>query len=1072
MTIGSGGTGEINVNNSGRLNLCEPGTTCPGASNDYLFAQDYNRVNYVNSEMKSYGPNPVAWTFGYTTPSGPSSVKNIGGTGGNTVVQKPLYPISILVDKNGTFLEGPFASPCGTVSYYADSEGVPAGVESYSSSVTDSHLFRLGSRTQTWNESGSLSLSPPDPSVSQPYLSGRPVYYYNISIDPKIMYYIGYEGECWRKVCYTIPNNIEPTTENITTLNDVLNTYRQGGVNSGSGPVTLITFNVVKTDPPTYPFPSPSVVNYVYPITDLETDLEIFASQVPATVVDANCNKTINPTNPPVNNPLSCTVGVTGPNPPNPAKTGELVTWTVYPSGGSGGYTYSWSGGPGPDDGLSGTSYFVEKRYSSAGDKWGQATVKSNDGQTAICSNTVNILEPLTVRCFATPDPADIGDNVAWTAVPSGGTGEYFYTWSGDLGTGGTSGYKQNFYTTYDTGGTKNVRIDVKDSAENTNFAYCSLEVTGPQVSCQGILGTPGIPPSTTENPSPSMSQPVTWFSSISPPPASPNDYTYKWTGTEGIPPNDSPDDLTGTGPSTTKIYTTEGRKNAKIDITDASGSSVEAVCNVTVNFSPPPTSTLNVRAARPTCKARGAGAAEVYITPPTDSTPTKYKIDWKKSSESSYSNSITVNTSSLTPQGGELLYVVGTSTSPVDSLDPNFNYNFRASAGYSDGTWSSLSDSQTIKPSACDPEDIFLTCSGVSGYPTSATKCVAEYNGNVALTPKGISSAWSTFWDLCTPTSNPAHDGWNGASWRTAKTSVSQVGDNSEYQDFSANSGSLYSATELNQKEYIFTWACNKTKAERLVYSQPQPVNVCVEPPAVTITASPLNSSTIVVSWNRPIVEDSWGLIYEYRMIIDQVDQESPARVIKDQRLFDCVSVAGKCQFFDTGLTPGSVHSYQLQVLSSYDDQDPCYPIEFTTSSNNKVWQRLVGFGITASPSMELVAVGSAVGKDITSSPTTITASNFTDSVSLSVLDVKVKGSDGGYSSVNKSIFNFIFSQNPITSSQSPTSILKVKSQNSASPIPVGVYNITIQGQSGPDTAIATVQLKVREITPTYKEF
>ena len=68
---------------------------------------------------------------------------------------------------------------------------------------------------------------------------------------------------------------------------------------------------------------------------------------------------------------------------PNPATVNKLMSWSAPAQGGTGTYTYSWSG----TDGLSGTSPAVSKTYTTVGTK--NATVQVNSGiqqQTATCS--------------------------------------------------------------------------------------------------------------------------------------------------------------------------------------------------------------------------------------------------------------------------------------------------------------------------------------------------------------------------------------------------------------------------------------------------------------------------------------------------------------------------------------------------------------------------------------------------------------------------------------------------------------------------------------------------------------
>ncbi len=81
---------------------------------------------------------------------------------------------------------------------------------------------------------------------------------------------------------------------------------------------------------------------------------------------------------------LSATCSVS----PTSAITGAAVTWTAVPSGGTGAYTYSWSG----TDGISGSSISISPSYASPGSKTASVLVTSGSQSTSFaCSNSVSI---------------------------------------------------------------------------------------------------------------------------------------------------------------------------------------------------------------------------------------------------------------------------------------------------------------------------------------------------------------------------------------------------------------------------------------------------------------------------------------------------------------------------------------------------------------------------------------------------------------------------------------------------------------------------------------------------------
>ncbi len=76
-------------------------------------------------------------------------------------------------------------------------------------------------------------------------------------------------------------------------------------------------------------------------------------------------------------NPMSVSCSAS----PDPAKIGELVTWTASVSGGTPPYTYSWSG----SESLSGDTASVTKTYSTLGTKTATVTVTDSDSISAEC---------------------------------------------------------------------------------------------------------------------------------------------------------------------------------------------------------------------------------------------------------------------------------------------------------------------------------------------------------------------------------------------------------------------------------------------------------------------------------------------------------------------------------------------------------------------------------------------------------------------------------------------------------------------------------------------------------------
>ena len=102
---------------------------------------------------------------------------------------------------------------------------------------------------------------------------------------------------------------------------------------------------------------------------------------------------------------------------PTSATTGQSVTWTATPTGGTGTYTYVWSG----TNNLSGTTRTVQKTYTTTGTKSGSVTVTSGGvSKTSSCSSTVAVSDPTpTASLSANPSSILKGQSatLTWTSA-------------------------------------------------------------------------------------------------------------------------------------------------------------------------------------------------------------------------------------------------------------------------------------------------------------------------------------------------------------------------------------------------------------------------------------------------------------------------------------------------------------------------------------------------------------------------------------------------------------------------------------------------------------------------------
>ena len=81
---------------------------------------------------------------------------------------------------------------------------------------------------------------------------------------------------------------------------------------------------------------------------------------------------------------------------------------------------------------------------------------------------------PLQVSCYASPNPANVGQTVTFYANVSGGTGTYYYSWSGAC-TGTSSSCSRSFSSS----GTYTATVTVT-SGSQTQSASCSVTVNRP----------------------------------------------------------------------------------------------------------------------------------------------------------------------------------------------------------------------------------------------------------------------------------------------------------------------------------------------------------------------------------------------------------------------------------------------------------------------------------------------------------------------------------------------------------------------------------------------------------------
>ncbi|MEI6420028.1 MAG: hypothetical protein WCO30_00195, partial [bacterium] len=254
--------------------------------------------------------------------------------------------------------------------------------------------------------------------------------------------------------------------------------------------------------------------------------------------------------------------------------TGGSVVWTVYPAGGNGTYTYSWSG----TDSLSGTSNSVTKVYGLSGSKTASVNVVSGGTTKAItCSTIVSVSDSnnnnnnsaLSAACYPNTSSTNIGNTVTWVANASGATGNYSYYWSG---TDALVGSGSSVSKVYGSTGSKSATVTVTSGSYSQTIS-CSSNV---QVSDYNYnnnnnyyssLSATCSPNTTSTN----VNNSVIWTAYAT---GGNGSYYYSWNGTDG---------LYGSGAYASRSYSYAGNKTAYVTITSG-GQSITTYCGNSVN--------------------------------------------------------------------------------------------------------------------------------------------------------------------------------------------------------------------------------------------------------------------------------------------------------------------------------------------------------------------------------------------------------------------------------------------------------------------------------------------------------
>lgn len=206
---------------------------------------------------------------------------------------------------------------------------------------------------------------------------------------------------------------------------------------------------------------------------------------------------------------------------PSMLDLGQTTALTTSIAGGTGVYTYTWSGLP---PGCSGSSTSSLSCAPTATGTFAIAvTVSDSNGELQTSSSlSIQVVSALgTPTVTASRAALDVGQTVTFTGLVAGGTGSYTYAWTG-LPTGCFSVNAASLTCTPTASGSLNVVLNVKDSNGASSSSAGTAIVVSNDPAVTSLVGAPSVL---------DLGQGTTLSATASPGAGTP---TYTWTG---LPP-------------------------------------------------------------------------------------------------------------------------------------------------------------------------------------------------------------------------------------------------------------------------------------------------------------------------------------------------------------------------------------------------------------------------------------------------------------------------------------------------------------------------------------------------------
>jgi len=246
----------------------------------------------------------------------------------------------------------------------------------------------------------------------------------------------------------------------------------------------------------------------------------------------------------------------------NPTDVGNTVTFTSSVSGGTAGYSYSWS--------INGNTYTTSSAsYSFTSSGTYSVSLSVTDAAGYVVTQTLDetVNSDPTVSASSSVSSADVGYSISFSSTPSGGTGPYTYSWTLN---GNQLSTSQDFSYSFSSSGSYTLTVTVTDAVDTPTSA--SVTVT--------INPNPSISVSSSQNPS-DVGNSVTFSSSVS---GGTGTDTYLWY-INGVQES--------TASSFSYSFSSAGTYYINVTVTDGDGHTASYSLTETVN--PDPSVTINV---------------------------------------------------------------------------------------------------------------------------------------------------------------------------------------------------------------------------------------------------------------------------------------------------------------------------------------------------------------------------------------------------------------------------------------------------------------------------------------------